>query len=96
MVSWNVKRHCPQLSDLANIVKPAILDCKTAIETFIEKVVTKYGKSLLRQVGSRKTFRDIVKMIQWNMSEKEHVEKLREKLSHSKETILLVCTQAQS
>jgi hypothetical protein len=56
--------------------------------------VRKYGRNLLRQTGSRNTLWDVVKMIQWNLCEKEDVEKLRDQLSRSKATIQMVQIQA--
>jgi hypothetical protein len=91
---WEDRRQCPELSKLANIVRPAIVDCKDMIEMFLEKAVRKYGRTLLRQIGSRKTLWDVVKMIQWNLCEKEDVEKLRDQLSRSTATIQIVQTHA--
>jgi hypothetical protein len=64
------------------------------IETFLEKAATKYGQSLLRQIGSRKTLWDVVKMIQWNFCEKEDVKTLWDQLSRSRATIQLIQVQA--
>lgn len=91
---WEGRKQCPELDDLANIARPAILDCKDTIEAFLKRVVTKYGKSLLRRVGSRKTVWDVIKMIQWNLYEKEDVKKLQDQLSRSKATIQMVQVQA--
>lgn len=94
IIFWESKRQCSQLDDLANIARPAILDCKDMIKTFLEKAATKYGRSLLRQIGSRKTLWDVIKMIQWNFCEKEDVKKLRDQLSRSRATIQLIQVQA--
>ncbi|KAI1858886.1 uncharacterized protein JN550_012345 [Neoarthrinium moseri] len=92
---WQRKKQCPELNCLVNLVQPVITDCRELIEVFLEKAVTKYGRSLLRHKGSRLNFRDAFKMIQWNMCEKDEVKKLHHQLSSKKATILLAQQQAQ-
>jgi hypothetical protein len=94
MLFWGSRKDCDELQQLANIAKPAIQDCKGTIETFLERAVRKYGRSLLRRAEARKSFWDIIKAIQWNVCEAEEVEKLRDQLTRSSGILQLVQGQA--
>ncbi|KAM0808913.1 hypothetical protein AB5N19_09256 [Seiridium cardinale] len=61
----------PELESLIRLVKPAVAACRNAIEPFLQKAFKKYGKSLMRPKGSRKSILDMIKRIQWSIFEKD-------------------------
>ncbi|KAI1327118.1 hypothetical protein F5Y16DRAFT_399667 [Xylariaceae sp. FL0255] len=80
-IGWQRKKPCPELNTLAPLIEPVIVESREDIETFLEKMLKRYGKQFLQPRSSRRTFGDVVKVIQWEMCETEKVEKLRKKLS---------------
>ncbi|KAK9771405.1 hypothetical protein SCAR479_11884 [Seiridium cardinale] len=77
------------------MITPAISDCRSRIETFLEKVLEKYGGRLLRPTGSRRGLADVARMIQWHLCEADDVERIRENVRKAMDFVQLVQTRAQ-
>ncbi|KAK9782678.1 hypothetical protein SCAR479_01021 [Seiridium cardinale] len=85
----------PELESLIRLVKPAVAACRNAIEPFLQKAFKKYGKSLMRPKGSRKSILDMIKRIQWSIFEKDKVTQMRDSLRRNKDVIDMVQSLAQ-
>ena len=72
-----------------------MLDCQATIKAFLDKAIRKYGRGLIQPTGSKRSFNDIRKMIQWNLLETDTVAQLRDKLRRAKDTIDLVHVRVQ-
>ncbi|KAK6074880.1 hypothetical protein SCUP234_04056 [Seiridium cupressi] len=95
MKFWQTRAQGPELESLIRLVKPAVATCRNAIESFLQKAFKKYGKSLLRPKGSRKSILDMIKRIQWSIFEKEKVTQMRDLLRRNKDVVDMVQSLAQ-
>ncbi|KAH8892629.1 hypothetical protein GQ53DRAFT_840947 [Thozetella sp. PMI_491] len=94
--SWQTRAECAELEGLVNTITPVVRSCKDAVTNFLQDAMSQYGKSLMRPpTSSRRSFKDVVKMIQWNLLEKNEVIELRDKLRRSKELVDMVNIQVQ-
>ncbi|CAN9381637.1 unnamed protein product [Alternaria alternata] len=89
---WQTRQEDPSLEVLYNVLQPSISDTKGEISSFLEHIISRYGKSLLSK--SKPNPKDVGKMLQWHMLERDNVARLQDKLRKSKEIILMVQTQA--
>ena len=89
---WQTRQEDPSLEGLFNVLQPSISDTKGEIGSFLEHIISRYGKSLLSK--SKPTPKDVGKMLQWHMLERDNVARLQDKLRKSKEIILMVQSQA--
>lgn len=89
---WQTRQEDPSLEGLFNVLQPSISDTKGEISSFLERVISRYGKSLLS--NSKPNAKDVGKMLQWHMLERDNIARLQDKLRKSKETILMVQSQA--
>jgi hypothetical protein len=88
---WQTRQENPGLEGLLNILQPSIFDAKGEINSFVEYMISRYGKSLLSD--SKRNPKDVGKMLQWHMLERDSVARLQDRLRKSKETILMVQSQ---
>ncbi|KAK9412941.1 hypothetical protein SUNI508_12246 [Seiridium unicorne] len=95
MKFWQTRTQGPELESLISLVKPAVAACRNAIESFLQKAFKKYGKSLLRPRGSRKSIFDMIKRIQWSIFEKDKMTQMRDLLRRNKDVIDMVQSLAQ-
>ncbi|KAF2867791.1 hypothetical protein BDV95DRAFT_610692 [Massariosphaeria phaeospora] len=91
---WQTRERGPQLDSLFDILQPVICDAKGEINTLLEKIISKYGKSLT--APSKHNPKDVAKMLQWHMAERDGIARLQDKLRKSKEVILMVQSQANT
>jgi hypothetical protein len=89
---WQTRQEDPRLEGLFNVLQPSISDAKGEISSFLEHMISRYGKSLLS--NSKRNPKDVGKMLQWHMLEHDNVARLQDKLRKSKEIILMVQSQA--
>ena len=89
---WQTRQEDPSLEVLHNVLQPSISDTKGEIGSFLEHIISRYGKSLLSNL--KPNSKDVGKMLQWHMLERDNVARLQDKLRKSKEIILMVQTQA--
>ncbi|CAN9411990.1 unnamed protein product [Alternaria alternata] len=89
---WQTRQEDPSLEGLFNILQPSISDTKGEISSFLEHIISRYGKRLLS--NSKSNLKDVGKMLQWHMLERDNVARLQDKLRKSKEIILIVQSQA--
>ncbi|CAN9385411.1 unnamed protein product [Alternaria alternata] len=89
---WQTRQEDPSLEGLFNILQPSISDTKGEISSFLEHIISRYGKRLLS--NSKSNLKDVGKMLQWHMLERDNVARLQDKLRKSKEIILMVQSQA--
>ncbi|CAN9386309.1 unnamed protein product [Alternaria alternata] len=87
-----LQQEDPSLEGLFNILQPSISDTKGEISSFLEHIISRYGKRLLS--NSKSNLKDVGKMLQWHMLERDNVARLQDKLRKSKEIILMVQSQA--
>jgi len=92
---WPVRSACPQLDLLYDIINRVVLDCQSDITTFLENITSKYGKSLAHSAGSRRSFKDMGKMLQWHMFEGGSVTALQKKLDTSHDLIMVAYISAR-
>ena len=89
---WQTREQCLQLDHLYDILQSSICDARGEIDTFLDRVVSKYGKNLT--CPSKRNPKDAAKMLQWHVWERDNITRLQEKLRKSKEVILVVQGQA--
>jgi hypothetical protein len=89
---WQTRQEDPSLEGLFNVLQPSISDAKGEINSFLERILSRYGKSLL--TNSKRNPKDVGKMLQRHMLERDNVARLQDKLRKSKEIILMVQSQA--
>jgi hypothetical protein len=89
---WQTRQEEPSLEGLFNVLQPSISDTKGEISSFLERIISRYGKTLLS--NSKPNPKDVGKMLQWHMLERDNVARLQDKLRKSKEIILMVQSQA--
>jgi hypothetical protein len=70
-------------------------ECEAEIEGFLDKIILKYGRRLGAGAASKRGFKEMGKMLQWNVFEGGEVERLREKLGRVNAMIQLIYSQAQ-
>ncbi|ETS84733.1 hypothetical protein PFICI_02758 [Pestalotiopsis fici W106-1] len=84
---WQSRSRSAELDRLADSLKPAVDECREAIESFFKRQFRQYASSFSPQKKSRKSIGDIFKRIRWSVLEKEKVTQLRNKLRRNKELI---------
>lgn len=83
---------------LLDIIHPVLNDCRGETTEFLERIISKYGKSLAQTNDSRHMLKKIGKMgkmIEWHMMESEAAARLQEKLQRSRGVILYVYMMAK-
>ncbi|KAF2243770.1 hypothetical protein BU26DRAFT_554599 [Trematosphaeria pertusa] len=91
---WQSREQCALLDSLFGILHPVICDAKGEIDACLEKIIAKYGRNLTSK--QRCNPRDVGKMLQWHVLERDGITKLQEKLRKSKEVIVMVQGQANA
>jgi hypothetical protein len=87
---WQTRKQCPELEILSDILLPVIRDSQGEISSFLDTIINKYAKSLSHTERSRRSYRNIGKMIQWHLFEADTIKRLKDKLCTSNTTITLV------
>jgi hypothetical protein len=88
---WQTRQDDPDLECLYNVLQPSVSDAKAEISSFLEHLISRYGKSLLSR--SKYNPKVVGKMLQWHV-ERDSIARLQDKLRKSKEIILMVQSQA--
>ncbi|KAF2730640.1 hypothetical protein EJ04DRAFT_555303 [Polyplosphaeria fusca] len=91
---WQTREQCPLLDNLYDILQSVICDAKGEISALLEKIISKYGRSLTSPF--KRNPKDVGKMLQWHLSERDGIARLQEKLRKSKEVIMMVQGQANT
>lgn len=92
LLFWQSRQQCPLLDNLYDILQPIICDSKGEISSFLDKVITQYGKYL--SSPSERNLKDKGKMLQWHMFERDGIARLQDRLRKSRDVILMVQGQA--
>jgi hypothetical protein len=92
VVLWPTRPTLP--SQLA-LVAPIVDECKTEIDNFLGRILSRYGRQLGAEVAKAKWYTEIGRKLQWSMLEAGEVGRLREKLGRANMMIQLVYSQAQ-
>ncbi|KAF2998629.1 hypothetical protein E8E13_007405 [Curvularia kusanoi] len=69
----------PELRDLCSTIKDAAMECKTLVDTFLERV--KKYKSSLDEGQDPGMFKDVVAKVRWRIGEKEALEQFRSNIA---------------
>ena len=89
---WQTRESCTELDTLHDMLRLAAMDVKREIDLFLDKIISKYGKRLAS--ASKRNPMDVGRMLQWGIFERDHIERLQNKLHKGKNIVLLVQSQA--
>ncbi|KAF2011254.1 hypothetical protein BU24DRAFT_412938 [Aaosphaeria arxii CBS 175.79] len=91
---WPTRRECPALKELYDVLVPAVREVKGEINTCLEGMINKYGRSMFAPDNERRGAKDIAKMFQWHVLDRNSATRLSEKVKTCRGVIQVIQGQA--